>query len=68
MTGVIDTVLVYKLRRFIDDKEFIQQNNILSLIKEKDEKVVTYLDITEFDSTNSVGELMKVALRYTSDT
>ena len=64
----IATALGYKARLIIDGKEFIPQNNIFSLIKEEDEKVVTYLDIPEIDSTNSVGELMKVALRYTSDT
>lgn len=64
----IATALGYKARLILDDKEFETQNNIFSLIKEEDDKIVTYLDIPEIDSTNKVGELMKVALRYTSDT
>lgn len=64
----IASALGYKSRLIIDDKEFVTDSNIFSLIKEEDDKISTYLDIPEIDVTNKDKEMMKVALRYTSDT
>ena len=64
----IASALGFKARLVIDEKEIPISSNIYDLIIEEDDKITKYVDIPEIDVTSKTGELMKVALRYTSDT
>lgn len=64
----IASALGFRARCIIDSKEVKTDCTIFDLIKEDDPKIVTYIDIPTIEVTNDIGESMKVALRYTSDT
>ena len=64
----VASALGYRARCIIDDVELNTDCTIFDLIKEEDSKVSTYVDIPTIKVTNELGESMKVALRYTSDT
>ena len=64
----IATALGFRARCIIDGEEVATNCTIFDLIKEEDDKIVTYVDIPTVEVTNAAGESMKVALRYTSDT
>lgn len=64
----IASALGFRARCVIDNEEVDTNCTIFDLIKEEDSKVVTYVDIPTIEVENAVGETMKVALRYTSDT
>lgn len=64
----IATALGFKTRLIVDGVEQSTVNSIFDLIKEEDEKIVSYVDIPTIVVANDQDELMKVAIRYTSDT
>lgn len=64
----IATALGFKTRLIIDGEEKNTAYSIYDLIKEEDEKIVSYVDVPTIEVSNEQDELMKVALRYTSDT
>jgi DNA gyrase subunit B len=64
----IASALGFRARCIIDGEEQNTNCTIFDLIKEEDSKIATYIDIPTIDVTNDLGESMKVALRYTSDT
>lgn len=64
----IASALGFRARCIIDNEEVKTNCTIFDLIKEEDSKIVTYVDIPTIDVKNALGESMKVALRYTSDT
>lgn len=64
----IASALGFRARCIIDGKEQDTNCTIFDLIKEEDNKIVTYVDIPAIDVKNDADESMKVALRYTSDT
>ena len=64
----IASALGYRARCIIDGTEIDTNCGIFDLIKEEDTKVTTYVDIPTIEVTNALGESMKVAIRYTSDT
>ena len=64
----IASALGFRARCFIDNKEIATDCTIFDLIKEDDNKIATYVDIPTIEVKNELGESMKVALRYTSDT
>lgn len=64
----IASALGFRARCIIDGTELDTNCTIFDLIKEEDNKIVTYVDIPTIEVENSDGESMKVALRYTSDT
>lgn len=64
----IASALGFRARLIIDGVEQNTDSTIFDLITEEDESIVTYTDIPEIKVTNDAGEMMKVALRYTSDT
>lgn len=64
----IASALGFRARCVIDSEEVDTNCTIFDLIREEDSKVVTYVDIPTIEVENAVGETMKVALRYTSDT
>ena len=64
----IATALGFKTRLIIDGEEKNTAYSIFDLIKEEDEKIVSYVDVPTIEVSNEQEELMKVALRYTSDT
>lgn len=64
----IASALGFRARCIIDNEEIPTASTIFDLIKEEDPKIATYVDIPTIEVTNPLGESMKVALRYTSDT
>ena len=64
----IASALGFRARCIIDNEELDTNCTIFDLIKEEDSKITTYIDIPTIEVTNDLGESMKVALRYTSDT
>jgi DNA gyrase subunit B len=64
----IASALGFRARCIVDGEEQNTDCTIFDLIKEEDSKIVTYVDIPTIEVQNDVGESMKVALRYTSDT
>jgi DNA gyrase/topoisomerase IV subunit B len=64
----IASALGFRARCIIDSDEIDTKCTIFDLIKEEDNKIVTYVDIPTIEVENEAGESMKVALRYTSDT
>ena len=64
----IASALGFRARCIIDGEEKKTNCTIFDLIKEEDNKIVSYVDIPTIEVTNEAGESMKVALRYTSDT
>ena len=64
----IASALGFRARCIIDGVEQNTDCTIFDLIKEEDNKIVTYVDIPTVEVANTSGESMKVALRYTSDT
>ena len=64
----IASALGFRARCVIDGEAQDTNCTIFDLIKEEDSKIVTYIDIPAIEAKNDVGESMKVALRYTSDT
>lgn len=64
----IASALGFRARCIIDGEEQDTNCTIFDLIKEEDNKIVTYVDIPTIEVKNELGESMKVALRYTSDT
>lgn len=64
----IASALGFRARCLIDGEEQNTNCTIFDLIKEEDSKISTYVDIPTIEVTNTSGESMKVALRYTSDT
>lgn len=64
----IASALGFRARCIIDGEEIDTNCTIFDLIKEEDNKIATYVDIPTIEVSNSAGESMKVALRYTSDT
>lgn len=64
----IATALGFKTRLVVDGEEKNTAYSMFDLIKEEDDKIVTYADIPVIEVTNDAEESMKVALRYTSDT
>ena len=64
----IASALGFRARCIIDGEEQNTDCTIFDLIKEEDSKISTYVDIPTIEVKNTVGESMKVALRYTSDT
>ncbi len=64
----IASALGFRARCIIDNEEIDTNCNIFDLIREEDSKIATYVDIPTIEVSNSTGESMKVAMRYTSDT
>ena len=64
----IATALGFKTRLTVDGVEQNTEYSIFDLVKEEDEKIVSYVDIPTIEVANEQEELMKVAIRYTSDT
>jgi len=66
----IASALGFKAHLMVDDKLVDIADNItmFDLIHEEDSKIATYADIPEIKVENEAKEMMKVALRYTSDT
>lgn len=64
----IASALGFRARCIIDGEEQNTDCTIFDLIKEEDNKISTYVDIPTIEVKNDLGESMKVALRYTSDT
>jgi DNA gyrase subunit B len=66
----IASALGFKARLFVDDKlvDIADNISIFDLIHEEDPKIVTYTDFPATTVFNANKEMMKVALRYTSDT
>lgn len=64
----IASALGFKTRLIVDGIEQNTAYSIFDLIKEDDEKIISYVDIPAIEVTNRQEELMKVAIRYTSDT
>lgn len=64
----IASALGFRARCIIDGEEQNTNCTIFDLIKEEDSKIATYVDIPTIEVKNGVGESMKVAIRYTSDT
>lgn len=64
----IASALGFRARCIIDGEEQNTDCTIFDLIKEDDNKIVTYVDISTIEVKNQAGESMKIALRYTSDT
>jgi len=64
----IASALGFQADLFIDNLQIDTESNIFSLITEEDDKIVSYVDIPEISTMNKKKELLKVALRYSSDT
>lgn len=64
----IASALGFHARCIIDNEEMHTNCTIFDLIREEDNKIVSYVDMPVIEVTNEAGESMKVALRYTSDT
>lgn len=64
----IASALGFRARLIIDNEEIDTNSSIFDLITEEDSSIATYADIPEIKVLNETGEMMKVALRYTSDT
>lgn len=65
----IASALGFKAELFVDNEEIkIPSSSMFDLIHEEDSKIATYADIPEIQVENEAKEMMKVALRYTSDT
>ena len=64
----IASALGFQADLFVDDKQVDTTSDIFGLITEEDDKIVSYVDIPEISATNKNKELIKVALRYSSDT
>lgn len=64
----IASALGFRAKLIVDNEELNTDSAIFDLITEEDETIVKYADIPEIKVLNDVGEMMKVALRYTSDT
>ena len=64
----IASALGFRAKCVIDGEALDTNCTIFDLIKEEDSKIATYVDIPTIEVKNDVGESMKVALRYTSDT
>ena len=62
------SALGFKARFIVDNIEKDTSSTIFDLITEDDSSISTYADIPEIKVSNKAGELMQVALRYTSDT
>lgn len=63
----IASALGFRARLIVDDEEKDTNCSIFDLISEEEAGIVTYADIPEIKVTNDAGEMLKVALRYTSD-
>lgn len=64
----IASALGFQADLVVDDKKINTDSDIFGLITEEDDKIVSYVDIPEISATNKNKELIKVALRYSSDT
>jgi len=64
----IASALGFQADLFVDDVAVDTKSDIFGLITEEDDKIVSYVDIPELNATNKNKELLKVALRYSSDT
>lgn len=64
----IASALGFQADLIIDGTKIDTQSDIFGLINEEDDKIVSYVDIPEISVTNKNKELLKVALRYSSDT
>lgn len=64
----IASALGFQADLIIDNKQIDTKSDIFGLITEEDDKIVSYVDIPEISATNKNKELIKVALRYSSDT
>lgn len=64
----IASALGFRARLIIDEIEQDTNCSIFDLITEEDTGIATYAEIPEIKVINEVGEMLKVALRYTSDT
>ena len=64
----IASALGFQADLIIDGTVIDTKSDIFGLITEEDNKIVSYVDIPEIDATNKTKELLKVALRYSSDT
>src|SRR5699024_108750 len=58
----------YRVRLIVDEEEIETDATIYDLITEPDETITTYKELPLIISENENKELMKVAIRYTSDT
>lgn len=64
----IASALGFQADLIIDGVAINTKSDIFGLITEEDDKIVSYVDIPMFSATNNTKELLKVALRYSSDT
>lgn len=64
----VASALGFRARLIIDGKELNTDANMFDLVKDEGKKTVTYSKTDVFDVTSSVGERMKVALKYTNET
>ena len=64
----VASALGYRVRLFVDKEEIDTDATIYDLITESDESITTYKELPVILSQNENKELMKVAIRYTSDT
>lgn len=63
----VATSLGFKAELIVDDKTIETNSTMYDLIHE-DSNISTYVDTPVFDIISNIGERMKVALRYTSET
>lgn len=64
----IASALGFQADLVIDGVKLDTKSDIFGLINEEDDKIVSYVDIPLITASNKEQELMKVALRYSSDT
>lgn len=64
----VASALGYRVRLIVDEEEIETSATIYDLITEPDETITTYKELPLIISENENKELMKVAIRYTSDT
>ena len=64
----VASALGFRARFILDGVEQDTNSTIFDLITEDDDKIVSYVDIPTIQVENKDKELMKVALRYSSDT
>lgn len=64
----IASALGFRARLIVDNEELDTASTIFDLITEEDTSIATYADIPEIKVFNDQQEMMKVAIRYTSDT
>lgn len=64
----VASALGYRVRLAVDGEELDTNATIYDLITEPDETITTYKELPVIVTENENKELMKVAIRYTSDT